>query len=683
MTTTRSGTVSLLGVACMALVLAPVPVRAGSPGQGTEPDATEIGRVCSIIGRESGAVPAEAAPLPVIRRDGRGKIWAAWTSGDEGRNRITLAAFGETGVEGRRTVGLSAGDDVSPDFAFSPSGIPWVIWVNARDGETCVCVLDTSTGAVWNLTAGSTASVASPKILFDADGSAWAFWNAASGQSGEIAYRVFKRGTWLATSQVPRTAKWPAVNPDAAVDDRGTIWLAWSGYDGEDYRIYLSHWTGTGWAREIPVSQNPGCDLFPSLGFEANGNPIVVWTRTLENRRAAYSSSWRDGTAGSETILDLPPDRLSPLRILPDVGGPVLGWSSEGRIRVRSLAESIALGRPAAMAATAPRLLGTLPLDENKYAGFGDSITFGYIDYYPYPERGYIPRLNAILNAQYGSQRLINEGFGGEVTAEGLARIGKVFIADLSRYILIMEGTNDITFTEYTIPFAAFNLREMVRKCLAAGVFPAIATIIPRLDWFGTQALYRDRLLSLNSSIRQIAADMSVPLVEMYSAFNSYPAGSGGVLSLLSKDLKHPSDKGYQFMAETWFSGIRNFPFPPVNITITEQRPEKSDAGRSERRPFAVQRAAQEAPQEPRQPYGNRLTWAPSPKIFDISGVLGYRLYRKLATAPASSLQLLAVIQSPLEYFDGGVAAIGRYDYALSTVRKDGIEGPVSSTAEK
>jgi lysophospholipase L1-like esterase len=676
--------VSFLSMAGLVIGLAGGPAWAVPPGQDSSLGNVELERVGSIISRESGFAPPEAAPLPIIKRDRRGTIWAAWVKWETGRSRVELASFGGTEIEFVGTVGYRDGYDLSPDFAFSPAGSPWLTWVNSREGLTRVLVQDIGSQETWILTAESSASAAGPKILFDAGGSPWAFWSVTSGPSGEIAYRVFKHGAWTAPALVPRETNWPALNPDAAVDGGGTVWLTWSGYDGQDFRIYLSRWTGTGWAPEIPVSENPGPNLFPSLGFGQDGSPLVVWTRSTDRGRLVCLGCYENGTAGPETCLDSEPGWTSPPKLIQDVGGAAVGRRSGDRIRITSLPQVPAASRPSVVSSSTPPRLPINPqLDENKYAGFGDSITFGYVDFYPYPERGYIPRLNAILSSAYGSQRVVNEGFGGEVTAEGLIRIPKVFIADLPRYLLIMEGTNDVIFTDITIPSAAFNLQEMVRKCLAAGVFPAIATIIPRLDWFGGQTIYQERLLSLNARIRQIAANMSVPLVDMYSAFATYPISSGGVLSLLSKDLKHPSDKGYQFMAETWFSGIRSFPFPPVNVSVAVLEPEIKVPSRIWARPGAAPRIPREAPADPRLPFGNLLTWKHSPKIFDTSKILGYRIYRKAATDQTATFQLLAFVDQPLEYFERGPAVIGRYDYALSTIRRDGIEGPISDIAGK
>lgn len=654
-------------------------------GQETSGGAAEIERAGTLLGRLAAPAPDEAGPQPSVIRDHQGRLWAAWEKWDAGRIRVELTSFGSSGIESSRPVGTGEGFDLSPDLADPPAGPPWVIWINSRETDSRVLVLDSASGTAWRLSTEPPDSAAGPKIVFDAEGSAWAFWNTAAGQPGEIAYRVFRQGAWSEPAVVPRGTRWPAINPDAAAGDDGTVWLSWAGYDGGDYRIYLTHWTGSAWAPAVLVSRHPGPNLFPSLGFDADGSPLIAWTRTENGRRLTCLASFRDGTAGPETDLEAPPGPLTPPRLIQEFGGAALSLGTGEGLRVLSVADALAAGRPAAAVAAPvlPRLQPVLPLDENKYAGFGDSITFGYVDWYSHPERGYIPRLNAILNASYGSQRLINEGFGGEVTAEGLVRIDKVFIADLPQYLLIMEGTNDVIFTDITIPSAAFNLQEMVRKCLAAGAFPAIATIIPRFDWWGTQSLYQTRILTLNSRIRQIASDLAVPLIDMYAAFSSYPASGGGVLSLLSKDLKHPGDKGYQFMAETWFAGIRAFPFPPANASLVTLSPQRTSPDRVWARPEAAPRTPRTVPAEPRQPFGTLLTWAHSPKILDPAQIQGYRVYRRPLSDPTAAFELFVFVESPLEVREKGSSSLGFYDFALAAVRKDGIEGPLSEPAAR
>ncbi len=675
-----------LSAICVCLHLTTGTVLDAQPGQDSPVSSAEIELVYSLIRQEAGFFPPEAAPLPVIKKDREGKIWAAWEKWDSARSRIEVASFGATGRESGRIFGLAEGYETSPDLAISPDGKPWIIWVNSLEDRNRVLVHDLSSGVTWRLTAESSTSITSPKILFDAEGSLWAFWNVTFGQSGEIVYRVLDQGKWTAPAVVQRETKWPALNPDAVVDGRGTIWLTWSGYDGHDYEIFLTHWTGAGWAREAAVTDNAEADLFPSLGLTPGGELLAGWNGSSDTGRIICVVPYWDGMVGPELEVPTGGAFPTPTRIIRGDDAPAAVWRSDDGFRIAEFPRAfVPRGAKLLSNSLSPRLLENSTFFENRYACIGDSITFGYVDWYPFPERGYIPRLYAILNNAYGSHRVINEGLGGEVTAEGLARLDKVFIADLARYILIMEGTNDIVFQEISIPSAAFNLREMVRKCLAAGAFPTIATIIPRRDWYGIQPVFHDRILSLNNMIRQIAADLSVPLIDMYAAFNSYPNADGGLLSLLSIDLKHPSDKGYDFMAKTWFSGIQNFPFPPANVNLEKQGLERkiqrqiSNRGKAPDPPSASRPALG----DPREPLGNLLTWSHNPKIYDSTQIQGYRIYRKKAGEKPGAYQFLAFVTDPLQFFDQGAEVLGQYSYVISTLRKDGIEGPCSASVGK
>ena len=667
-----AGAACLLGLSTLAQAAT---VQAGGNPDGA---AAEIERINSIVRSESGAFSEEAYRVPAIKRDPQGRLWAAWQRWEGGRSRIELARFGSGGIETSLLVDGPEGDAVSPDFAFTPDGQPWIIWLDALPAETKVLVLDTASQQTWRLASEPTSSIAGPKIVCDGGGSLWAFWNVTTAEAGEVVWRTLRGGTWTAPAFVPRRSGGPAINPDAALDAFGTIWLAWSGYDGHDFEVYLTSWTGTGWAAETRLSQRAGPNLFPSVGQDPDGNPLVAWTRPSQSGRVVSLVSYRRGSAAPESSIATQAGPPSPPRILQGQNGPALCMKSGDALRIESLSSIQSLGSPSPLSVVStPRLLGNLEFDEDKYVGFGDSITFGYENYYPFPERGYIPRLETILTAQYGAQKVINEGFGGEVTADGVVRIDKVFLADLARYILILDGTNDVIFDDITIDTADLNLREILRKCLAAGAFPAISTLLPRYDPTGLEPYFKNRLLTLNARIRKAAADLSVPLVDMYTAYINYPAAQGGVRSLLSTDLKHPSDKGYQVMAETWFAGIRDFPFPPVNLRIEKLGP--SQARREPIKIVPAQTTRSAPPADPRLPIGNLLTWALCPKILDPAMIEGYRVYKKKTVGASVSYQFLGLVEKPLlEFFERGPAVLGRSPYVVSTVRLDGIEGPIS-----
>jgi len=218
-----------------------------------------------------------------------------------------------------------------------------------------------------------------------------------------------------------------------------------------------------------------------------------------------------------------------------------------------------------------------------------------------------------------------------------------------------MEGTNDIVFSRISIDTAAFNLDLMVRKCLDFGVFPAIATIIPRNDWKWQNKFFRDRIFDLNEKIRELAKNSAIPLVDQFNLFYYYPEEEGGWESLLS-DYNHPNEEGYQLMAEEWFEEIRNFPFPPIN--------------------FLVKRTYDEILFY--RELGNDISWDENPKIYDANRIEAYKIYRKKAGKGNDQFEILQIIYDQCNYFDNDIVPSTQYVYVVSTLRTDKVEGPCS-----
>jgi acyl-CoA thioesterase-1 len=78
--------------------------------------------------------------------------------------------------------------------------------------------------------------------------------------------------------------------------------------------------------------------------------------------------------------------------------------------------------------------------DEVVIAALGDSLTQGY----GLPaEQGFVPQLEAWLQARGHEVRLINAGVSGDTTAGGLARIGWTLTSDVQALIVTLGG-NDL-----------------------------------------------------------------------------------------------------------------------------------------------------------------------------------------------------------------------------------------------
>jgi lysophospholipase L1-like esterase len=207
-------------------------------------------------------------------------------------------------------------------------------------------------------------------------------------------------------------------------------------------------------------------------------------------------------------------------------------------------------------------------LDYKKFIGFGDSITVGKIGSIEMPELGYIPRLQLLLNDQlYEDAEVINEGFSGGYTGEAVDRIEPVILSHLGKYLLFHNGTNDVI--AYNLPTSTViaNIEFIMIKTLGYNVQPILTTLIPR-HGKRNEALQRERGFAISQGIKKLAQSLDIPVIDLWDIFLYYPDSDGGYISLMS-DHVHPSEKGYQLMAEEWLRVLLALPPPvPTGFTI-------------------------------------------------------------------------------------------------------------------
>lgn len=213
-----------------------------------------------------------------------------------------------------------------------------------------------------------------------------------------------------------------------------------------------------------------------------------------------------------------------------------------------------------------------MELQYNKFIAFGDSITYGTIDRESAPELGYIPRLLFLLQSQlYSNAYVVNEGSPGFITSEGLERIEDVIKNHKGKYLLFHYGTNDMAHTDIPLDSVKENITKMIEIALKYNIKPILTTLIPgngdrngRGRYGGDIYIYRSEYIS--DGIRDIAIAKNIPLLDFQKIFVNFPESDGGYLSLMSDEL-HPSEKGYQLMAEKWLHSLLDF--PPINISKT------------------------------------------------------------------------------------------------------------------
>ncbi len=192
--------------------------------------------------------------------------------------------------------------------------------------------------------------------------------------------------------------------------------------------------------------------------------------------------------------------------------------------------------------------------DAANISAFGDSITRGYGS----DTGGYPAKLSYQLNNVGKTSTISNFGRDGENTYSGLGRFDEVLAAFPANFILILEGTNDIS-VGLSAEATKYNLTAMVNKAKAANVTPLISTLTP-----STKAGSLTEVI--NPMIKEIASSNSIKLVDNYAA--TLPTWNE-----ISGDGIHPNDNGYQIIADTWFAALN-----PMISSTGEQLSEASEA---------------------------------------------------------------------------------------------------------
>ena len=229
--------------------------------------------------------------------------------------------------------------------------------------------------------------------------------------------------------------------------------------------------------------------------------------------------------------------------------------------------QSVSCDFPVSVTRT-PRLAAT------RFVSFGDSITEGVTstcnrttlfmtfaetmlvlpqaanDPWAYPNV-----LQARLRSVYTAQQpgVANRGIGGEDVSIGAARLPGVLTAEAPQVLLLQEGANDVNQNRPPATIAA-SLRTMVREARSRGVQVYLGTLLPQRP-LGVQGSCRgfgvNNVAPANDQIRGMAAAEGAVLVDLYQAFGGVPG------TLIGADGLHPSEAGYQKIADTFFDAVR------------------------------------------------------------------------------------------------------------------------------
>jgi lysophospholipase L1-like esterase len=197
-------------------------------------------------------------------------------------------------------------------------------------------------------------------------------------------------------------------------------------------------------------------------------------------------------------------------------------------------------------------LAGNLRAEQVVVNAFGDSLTSGY----PYwsgmdgngcvPSScngGYEPPLQTMLRAGGREAVVQNWGRRGDTSSSGLARLDAVLAISNPRYILLMEGTNELYWGRHAT--VRDNLGKMIDKARARGVIPILGTFTPDLRY------PQKDIPRANALLKELALKKEVAVADHYSAVID------NWRTLCTSDTMHPNREGYAIMARVWAEAIQ------------------------------------------------------------------------------------------------------------------------------
>ena len=202
---------------------------------------------------------------------------------------------------------------------------------------------------------------------------------------------------------------------------------------------------------------------------------------------------------------------------------------------------------------------------------FGDSTTAlrpGSV------QKVYSVRVGEALQSIGSSLSVHNAGIGGTTTRDALKRIERDVLQHKPRIVVMQFGINDSAVdvwkdppaTAPRVPLAEYleNIRSLTALVQKSGARVILMTTNP-IRW---TSILRERygkppydpdsgegfdspnLAPYNEALRQLAAELKVPLVDVRAAYPEYAARQKTNIDGLLLDGMHPNDKGHSLVAE-------------------------------------------------------------------------------------------------------------------------------------
>jgi lysophospholipase L1-like esterase len=207
-------------------------------------------------------------------------------------------------------------------------------------------------------------------------------------------------------------------------------------------------------------------------------------------------------------------------------------------------------------------------LARTKFLAFGDSMTAGEVSrpgttslgelgihLVLVPSASYptqlLTQLRTRYTAQMSSLQVTNAGWSGEWAEDGAVRLPGMMSAFRPEAVLLLEGVNEIAALGTPgVQRASRAIDTMAKEVRGRGARLFLATLPPARTT-GSATVPNALIQSLNALIRTTARGENAVLVDLHAALSS------DVTRYIGVDGVHPTEAGYEKIAETFFAAIR------------------------------------------------------------------------------------------------------------------------------
>jgi hypothetical protein len=244
---------------------------------------------------------------PSVCVDHSGNVWAAWNAGRDVRANIWASHYDGSSWSTPEEPAFSVPWDFHPSMVTDNSGRVWILWQSYRVSDNSIDGWDIfavyHNGSSWSspiqITTANQYDV-EPKAALDSSGNVWVVWRAERKPDSDIMYSYYTGASWTTPAYVSSLMD-EERDPVVTVDAYGRVWVFWYAKKAGNWDIYCKYYNGSAWSPESRVTDDPGYDLQPSVASDASGKVWVLWRSNRNGNLDIYSKYW-SGAAWSPDV---------------------------------------------------------------------------------------------------------------------------------------------------------------------------------------------------------------------------------------------------------------------------------------------------------------------------------------------------------------------------------------------